>query len=65
MDSGAADTVMPKAVLEKVEFSPARIGVRFSGPNGQQCVYYDRCHVNFVHVNFWEAEFGSTFHGLA
>ena len=65
IDSGAADNVMPNAVLEKVELNDRDPGVSFTGANGHEMEYYGKKRVNFVPLEHWEAEFGYPFHRQA
>ena len=65
IDSGAADNVMPEALMGKVALQPAQEGVKFSGPNGKEMKYYGRRELHFVPIEFWESEFGYPFTGPA
>ena len=65
VDSGAADNVMPQDALEKVEMGAKHEGVRFMGADGQEMEYHGTKEINFVPYEFWQAEFGYPFRGLA
>ncbi len=48
IDSGAADNVMPKDILQGVRLLNKQAGVRFAGANGSELGNYGRRMVSFV-----------------
>jgi hypothetical protein len=65
IDSGAADHVMPRSMLESVVTREKEAGIKFVAANGAEIGNYGRKDVQFVPVDFWEEEFGSPFTGRA
>jgi hypothetical protein len=63
VDSGAADNVMPKGMLEGVATRAKEEGVKFITASGAEIGNYGRKDVQFVPIEFWEEEFGSPFQG--
>ena len=64
VDSGAADNVMPNKVLNDIEIREPE-ACKFVAADGQPMGNYGRKDVQFVPLEFWEAEFGSSFQGRA
>ena len=64
VDSGAADNVMPNRVLNNIEVRAPET-CTFVGANGKPMGNYGRKNVQFIPLEFWEAEFGSPFQGRA
>ena len=48
IDSGAADNIMPKEMLEGLEMMEKQAGVRFQGANGSELGNYGRKIFDFV-----------------
>ena len=48
IDSGAADNVMPKSILQGVQLLAKQAGVRFAGANGNELGNYGRRKISFV-----------------
>jgi hypothetical protein len=65
IDSGAADHVMPRGMLEGVVTREKEMGIRFVAADGAEIGNYGRKDVQFVPTDFWEEEFGSPFTGRA
>ena len=61
IDSGAADHVMPKGMLENVFTREKEAGIKFVAADGAEIGNYGRKDVQFVPADFWEEEFGSPF----
>ena len=64
VDSGAADNVMPNRVMNNIEVTAPET-CTFVGANGKPMGNYGRKNVQFIPLEFWEAEFGSPFQGRA
>ena len=54
IDSGAADHVMPKDMLEAIEMKPKSPTASFITAGGKPLEYYGRKEITFVPVEFWE-----------
>ena len=65
IDSGAADNVMPANGLSEVPMREKERGVNFSAANGKPMANHGRKEVDFVPLEFWEAEYGYPFQGQA
>ncbi len=65
IDSGAADHVMPRGMLEHVITREKEAGIKFVAADGAEIGNYGRKDVQFVPADFWEDEFGSPFTGRA
>ena len=52
VDSGAAECVMPRAMLPQLETMSAKAGVRFAAANGAELGNYGRKMVNFLPKGF-------------
>jgi hypothetical protein len=65
IDSGAADHVMPRGMLEAVITREKEAGIKFVAADGAEIGNYGRKDVQFVPADFWEEEFGSPFTGRA
>ena len=65
IDSGAADNVMPAHGLPEVPMQEKEKGVNFSSANGKAMANHGRKEVEFVPLEFWEAEYGYPFQGQA
>ena len=65
IDSGAADNVMPAHGLSEVPMREKEKGVNFSSANGKPMANHGRKEVEFVPLEFWEAEYGFPFQGQA
>ena len=65
IDSGAADNVMPEHGLSEVTMQEKEHGVRFSSANRKEMANHGRKEVQFVPLDFWEAEYGYPFQGQA
>ena len=63
VDSGAADHVMPKGMLTGITTLEKEKGTKFVAADGGELGNYGRKEVQFVPLEFWEAEFGSPFQG--
>ena len=62
VDSGAADNVTPKGILNHVEIREPE-ACRFVAADGSPIWNYGRKDIQFVPVALWEEEFGSPFQG--
>ena len=62
VDSGAADNVMPNRVLNNIARRDTEDCI-FVAASGQPMGNYGRKDVQFVPLEFWEAEFGAPFQG--
>ena len=51
VDSGAADHVVPKAVLAGERMIEKKSGVKFVAANGKEMEYYGRKQINFIPRN--------------
>ena len=65
VDSGAADNVMPRGMLESVITREKEAGVKFVAADGNELGNYGRKEVQFVPLEFWQDEFGTPFQGRA
>ena len=65
IDSGAADHVMPRGMLENIVTREKEAGIKFVAADGAEIGNYGRKDVQFVPADFWEDEFGSPFTGRA
>ena len=65
IDSGAADNVMQRGVLESVVTRSREGGLKYTAANGQEIGNYGRKDVQFIPLEFWEEEMGSPFTGRA
>ena len=65
VDSGAADNVMPRGMLESVITREKEAGIKFVAADGAEIGNYGRKDVQFVPADFWEEEFGTPFQGQA
>ena len=52
VDSGAAESVMPKDLLPDLETMAAKAGIRFAGANGAELGNYGRRMVTFLPMGF-------------
>ena len=65
VDSGAADNVMPRGMLNDVITREKEPGTRFVAADGGELGNYGRKDVQFCPLEFWADEFGSPFQGQA